>query len=134
MGHLTCSEVTFFDMYFKVLQWFFSLVQLYSWEHPFKKNKIILINHTQWINEYNCVVQAAYNIGGHIISANTIEQSIFCFRTPRLGRVLICSYCKNMLPVNVHTYIFTHTHTCELLSGLYMYEQSLMVEYIDRSK
>ncbi|XP_039689995.1 uncharacterized protein [Medicago truncatula] len=32
--------------------------------------------------------KAAYNIGGHIISANTIEQAIFCFRTPRLGRWL----------------------------------------------
>ncbi|XVF10852.1 hypothetical protein REPUB_Repub07fG0218600 [Reevesia pubescens] len=32
--------------------------------------------------------QAAYNIGGHIISANAIEQSIFCFRTPRIGRWL----------------------------------------------
>ena len=34
------------------------------------------------------VVQAAYNIGGYIVSANAIEQSIFCFRTPRIGRVL----------------------------------------------
>jgi hypothetical protein len=34
-----------------------------------------------------CIVQAAYNIGGHIISANSIEQSIFCLRTPRVGRV-----------------------------------------------
>ncbi|KAG6788759.1 hypothetical protein POTOM_004836 [Populus tomentosa] len=33
-----------------------------------------------------CIVQAAYNIGGHIISANSIEQSIFCLRTPRVGR------------------------------------------------
>ncbi|XP_061368297.1 uncharacterized protein LOC133311288 [Gastrolobium bilobum] len=32
--------------------------------------------------------KAAYNIGGHIISANTIEQAIFCFRTPRIGRWL----------------------------------------------
>ncbi|OMO52472.1 hypothetical protein COLO4_37159 [Corchorus olitorius] len=32
--------------------------------------------------------KAAYNIGGHIISANAIEQSIFCFRTPRVGRWL----------------------------------------------
>ncbi|KAI4327134.1 hypothetical protein L6164_019633 [Bauhinia variegata] len=32
--------------------------------------------------------KAAYNIGGHIISANAIEQSIFCFRTPRIGRWL----------------------------------------------
>ncbi|KAJ1383672.1 Ternary complex factor MIP1, leucine-zipper [Sesbania bispinosa] len=30
--------------------------------------------------------KAAYNIGGHIISANAIEQAIFCFRTPRIGR------------------------------------------------
>uniref|UniRef100_A0A803PMA1 Electron transporter n=1 Tax=Cannabis sativa TaxID=3483 RepID=A0A803PMA1_CANSA len=29
--------------------------------------------------------KAAYNIGGRVISANTIEQSIFCFRTPRVG-------------------------------------------------
>lgn len=33
-------------------------------------------------------MQAAYNIGGHIISANAIEQSIFRFHTPRIGRVL----------------------------------------------
>lgn len=32
--------------------------------------------------------KAAYNIGGHIISANAIEQAIFCFRTPRIGRWL----------------------------------------------
>ncbi|CAK8539494.1 unnamed protein product [Lathyrus sativus] len=32
--------------------------------------------------------KAAYNVGGHTISANTIEQAIFCFRTPRLGRWL----------------------------------------------
>ncbi|KAG5102433.1 hypothetical protein JHK84_047402 [Glycine max] len=30
--------------------------------------------------------KAAYNIGGHILSANAIEQMIFCFRTPRIGR------------------------------------------------
>ncbi|KAI4370007.1 hypothetical protein MLD38_018395 [Melastoma candidum] len=59
-----------------------------------------------WINVYNALVmhaylaygipssslkrlalfhKAAYNIGGHIISATAIEQSIFCFRTPRTG-------------------------------------------------
>ncbi|XP_020534269.1 uncharacterized protein LOC105632278 isoform X3 [Jatropha curcas] len=32
--------------------------------------------------------KAAYNIGGHIVSANAIEQSIFCFRTPRVGKWL----------------------------------------------
>ncbi|RDX89168.1 hypothetical protein CR513_29139, partial [Mucuna pruriens] len=32
--------------------------------------------------------KAAYNIGGHIISANAIEQAILCFRTPRIGRWL----------------------------------------------
>ncbi|XP_059444164.1 uncharacterized protein LOC132176066 isoform X1 [Corylus avellana] len=62
-----------------------------------------------WINVYNALVmhaylaygiphnslrrlalfhKAAYNIGGHIISANAIEHSIFCFRTPRIGRWL----------------------------------------------
>ncbi|KAA8522216.1 hypothetical protein F0562_012889 [Nyssa sinensis] len=62
-----------------------------------------------WINMYNSLVmhaylaygiphnslrrlalfhKAAYNINGHIISANAIEQSIFCFRTPRIGRWL----------------------------------------------
>ncbi|KAH7549629.1 hypothetical protein ACOSQ2_025761 [Xanthoceras sorbifolium] len=62
-----------------------------------------------WINVYNALVmhaylaygiphsslrrlalfhKAAYNIGGHIISANAIEQSIFCFHTPRMGRWL----------------------------------------------
>ncbi|KAL6979755.1 hypothetical protein U1Q18_021410 [Sarracenia purpurea var. burkii] len=60
-----------------------------------------------WINTYNSLVmhaylaygiphsllrklalfhKAAYNIGGHIVSANAIEQSIFCFHTPRVGR------------------------------------------------
>ncbi|KAF8379212.1 hypothetical protein HHK36_028642 [Tetracentron sinense] len=60
-----------------------------------------------WINVYNSLVmhaylaygiphgslkrvalfhKAAYNIGGHVISANAIEQSIFCFRNPRIGR------------------------------------------------
>ncbi|MBA0646565.1 hypothetical protein Goklo_014520 [Gossypium klotzschianum] len=62
-----------------------------------------------WINVYNALImhaylaygiphsslrrlalfhKAAYNIGGHIISANAIEQSIFCFCTPRNGRWL----------------------------------------------
>ncbi|GLU05564.1 hypothetical protein SLE2022_226610 [Rubroshorea leprosula] len=62
-----------------------------------------------WINVYNSLVmhaylaygnphsplkrlalfhKAAYNIGGHTISASTIEQSVFCFRTPRIGRWL----------------------------------------------
>ncbi|XP_031271229.1 uncharacterized protein LOC116129638 isoform X3 [Pistacia vera] len=45
-------------------------------------------NSTQLFEKVSLVpqVQAAYNIGGHIISANAIEQSIFCFRTPRIGR------------------------------------------------
>ncbi|KAJ4838544.1 hypothetical protein Tsubulata_032875, partial [Turnera subulata] len=50
-----------------------------------------------WINVYNALImhvkyymimQAAYNIGGHIISANSIEQSIFGFHTPRVGKWL----------------------------------------------
>ncbi|KAI3408035.1 uncharacterized protein J3R85_020515 [Psidium guajava] len=62
-----------------------------------------------WINVYNSLVmhaylaygiprsslrrlalfhKAAYNIGGTIISASAMEQSIFCFRTPRIGRWL----------------------------------------------
>ncbi|KAI6707364.1 hypothetical protein NL676_010326 [Syzygium grande] len=62
-----------------------------------------------WINIYNSLVmhayltygiprsslrrlalfhKAAYNIGGTIISASALEQSIFCFRTPRIGRWL----------------------------------------------
>ncbi|XP_059641684.1 uncharacterized protein LOC132283702 isoform X2 [Cornus florida] len=62
-----------------------------------------------WINIYNSLVmhaylaygiphsslrrlaffhKAAYNITSHVISANAIEQSIFCFRTPRIGRWL----------------------------------------------
>ncbi|KAB2018071.1 hypothetical protein ES319_D08G204900v1 [Gossypium barbadense] len=62
-----------------------------------------------WINVYNALImhaylaygiphsslrrlalfhKAAYSIGGHIISANAIEQSIFCFCTPRIGRWL----------------------------------------------
>ncbi|KAJ8754712.1 hypothetical protein K2173_011127 [Erythroxylum novogranatense] len=32
--------------------------------------------------------KAAYNVGGHIISANAIEESIFGLRTPRVGRWL----------------------------------------------
>lgn len=34
-----------------------------------------------------CLVQAAYNIGGHVNSASAIEHSIFCIRTPRIGWV-----------------------------------------------
>ncbi|XP_039022771.1 uncharacterized protein LOC120155267 [Hibiscus syriacus] len=62
-----------------------------------------------WINVYNALVmhaylaygsphgslrrlalfhKASYNIGGHVVSANAVEQSIFCFRTPRTGRWL----------------------------------------------
>ncbi|BFG31374.1 hypothetical protein CerSpe_176480 [Prunus speciosa] len=62
-----------------------------------------------WINTYNALVmhahlaygiphsslrklalfhKAAYNIGGQVISANAIEQSIFGFQTPRIGRWL----------------------------------------------
>lgn len=60
-----------------------------------------------WINTYNALVmhaylaygiphrplkklalyqKASYNISGHIVSANVIEQSIFCLLTPRVGR------------------------------------------------
>lgn len=60
-----------------------------------------------WINTYNALVmhaylaygipqrslkrlalfqKASYNIGGHIVSANAIEQSIFCLHSPRVGR------------------------------------------------
>ncbi|KAF3795198.1 hypothetical protein EJ110_NYTH05025 [Nymphaea thermarum] len=60
-----------------------------------------------WINVYNSLVmhahlaygiprssvrrmalfhKAAYNIGGCIVSANSIEHFILCFRTPRIGR------------------------------------------------
>lgn len=62
-----------------------------------------------WINLYNSLVmhaylaygipqnslrrlalfhKAAYNVGGQVISANAIEQSIFGLRTPRIGRWL----------------------------------------------
>ncbi|KAK4422902.1 hypothetical protein Salat_1872800 [Sesamum alatum] len=62
-----------------------------------------------WINLYNSLVmhaylafgiphnslrrlalfhKAAYNVGGHIVSASTIEQSIFCYQTPRVGQWL----------------------------------------------
>lgn len=37
------------------------------------------------------IVQAAYKINGHIVSASAIEQAIFCFHAPRVGRVLLCS-------------------------------------------
>lgn len=60
-----------------------------------------------WINVYNSLImhaylaygiphgslrrialfhKAAYNIGGYIMSVNAIEQSVFCMRTPRVGR------------------------------------------------
>lgn len=48
------------------------------------------------------IVQAAYNIGGRVISANAIEQSIFCFRTPRIGWVLTFLLLKNR---NSHIWI-----------------------------
>lgn len=32
--------------------------------------------------------KAAYNIGGHAVNADAIEQSIFCFRAPRVGKWL----------------------------------------------
>ncbi|KAG7532356.1 hypothetical protein ISN45_Aa08g000480 [Arabidopsis thaliana x Arabidopsis arenosa] len=62
-----------------------------------------------WINIYNALImhaylaygvpanslrrlalfhKSAYNIGGYIINANTIEYSILCFQTPRNGRWL----------------------------------------------
>nr|XP_043614052.1 uncharacterized protein LOC122586001 [Erigeron canadensis] len=62
-----------------------------------------------WINIYNSMImhaylaygiphsslrrialfhKAAYKIGGHVISANAIEQAIFKFRTPRVGKWL----------------------------------------------
>lgn len=40
------------------------------------------------VDRFLGIVQAAYNIGGHVISANAIEYSILCFRAPRMGRVL----------------------------------------------
>jgi hypothetical protein len=33
------------------------------------------------------LLQAAYNIGGHAITANAIEHALLCFRSPRIGRV-----------------------------------------------
>ncbi|XP_062201533.1 uncharacterized protein LOC133904075 isoform X3 [Phragmites australis] len=33
--------------------------------------------------------KAAYNIGGHAVTANSIEQALLCFRSPRIGRVLV---------------------------------------------
>ncbi|CAN1333638.1 hypothetical protein LINPERPRIM_LOCUS36105 [Linum perenne] len=71
-----------------------------------------------WINVYNSLVmhaylaygipnsslkrlalfhKAAYNVGGHIVSASTIEQSIFCFRSPRVGKV---HYMSNLQLIN----------------------------------
>ncbi|XP_027084643.2 uncharacterized protein [Coffea arabica] len=62
-----------------------------------------------WINIYNSLImhaylaygvphsslrrlalfhKAAYNVGGHAVSADAIEQSIFCFRVPRTGKWL----------------------------------------------
>ncbi|XP_066387399.1 uncharacterized protein [Miscanthus floridulus] len=60
-----------------------------------------------WINVYNSLImhaylaygipnsslkrmalfhKAAYNIGGHAITANSIEHALLCFRSPRIGR------------------------------------------------
>jgi len=60
-----------------------------------------------WINVYNSLImhaylaygvpnsslkrmalfhKAAYNIGGHAVTANSIEYALLCFRSPRLGR------------------------------------------------
>ncbi|PUZ40129.1 hypothetical protein GQ55_9G400900 [Panicum hallii var. hallii] len=60
-----------------------------------------------WINVYNSLImhaylaygvpnsslkrmalfhKAAYNIGGHAVTANSIEHALLCFRSPRLGR------------------------------------------------
>jgi hypothetical protein len=35
------------------------------------------------------LLQAAYNIGGHAVTANSIEQALLCFRSPRISRVCI---------------------------------------------
>lgn len=48
-----------------------------------------------------CIVQAAYNIGGHVISANAIENSIFGFHTPRMGRVSTSLSSSKMAHTNV---------------------------------
>ncbi|OWM88365.1 hypothetical protein CDL15_Pgr003777 [Punica granatum] len=45
----------------------------------------LLLGIANGIDGWPCIVQAAYNIGGHIVSANAIEQSIFRFHTPRVG-------------------------------------------------
>ncbi|KQJ97785.1 hypothetical protein BRADI_3g33250v3 [Brachypodium distachyon] len=63
-----------------------------------------------WINMYNSLVmhaylaygipnsslkrmalfhKAAYNIAGHAVTANSIEHSLLCCRSPRIGRVLV---------------------------------------------
>uniref|UniRef100_J3N4V0 DUF547 domain-containing protein n=1 Tax=Oryza brachyantha TaxID=4533 RepID=J3N4V0_ORYBR len=40
-----------------------------------------------WINVYNSLVMhAAYNIGGHAVTANSIEHALLCCRSPRIGR------------------------------------------------
>ncbi|KAG2550569.1 uncharacterized protein LOC120651693 isoform X2 [Panicum virgatum] len=65
------------------------------------------IKLTFWINVYNSLImhaylaygvpnsslkrmalfhKAAYNIGGHAVTANSVEHALLCFRSPRLGR------------------------------------------------
>ncbi|CAL4932237.1 unnamed protein product [Urochloa decumbens] len=34
----------------------------------------------------NVILHAAYNIGGHAVTANSIEHALMCFKSPRLGR------------------------------------------------
>lgn len=53
-------------------------------------------------NSFLCIVQAAYNVAGHVVSANAIEQSIFCLRTPRIGRVFPYTIYNSALIPNVN--------------------------------
>lgn len=57
------------------------------WILAFCQILLKLSSFAREIDGWSCIVQAAYNIGGHIVSVNAIEQSIFRFQTPRAGRV-----------------------------------------------
>lgn len=45
-------------------------------------------------------MQAAYNIGGIVVTANAIEHTIFCFRTPRIGGVTASGYSDLVIQLN----------------------------------
>lgn len=57
-------------------------------------SSVLLGEKNEWIVDYLfcCTMQAAYNIGGHTISADTIQSSILGCRMSRPGQVDSKSY------------------------------------------